>query len=156
MQPLQLHAVLLPVCGHALSQLQDAVRDPSVHVGAGGARCQQHGQIPCQHQGVGVSMGPLGATPTSSLGWRRQGTPAPRYPRHRIFPVPTSPESRLDLALILRSQPRSQPQPYPAPQVTQPCPTAAPCHYPHSSPGTPWPAGSPPTSVRRAASSGRS
>jgi len=73
-------------------------------------------------------------------GVAQQGTPAPRHPRHRMFPTPRSPEPRLgsiSLALILRPQPRSQPQPYPAPRVTQPCPTAAPCHYLCSSPGTP-------------------
>lgn len=49
-QPLQLHALLVLVRGHAVPQLEDAVREAPVSVGAGGSRCQQPGQVPCQHR----------------------------------------------------------------------------------------------------------
>lgn len=49
-QPLQLDALLL-VRGHAVPQLEDAVREAPVSVGTGGSGCQQPGQVPCQHRG---------------------------------------------------------------------------------------------------------
>lgn len=54
-QPLQLDAICLLIRSHILPQLEDAVRKALVNVGAGSARCQQPGKVPCSQRGVGVS-----------------------------------------------------------------------------------------------------